>query len=67
MAEIRREPTDLSIEEVNSSNTEAPKEETAEILYQRLGNRWYAFSVIDEEVWAGVVEDDEVPEGELEV
>lgn len=33
-------------------------DETAEILYQRIGNRWYAFSVINDDVFVGSVEDE---------
>ena len=27
----------------------------ADVLYQKMGGRWYAFSVVEEEVYAGVV------------
>ena len=31
-----------------------------EVLYQRLGSRWYAFSLIDDEVFVGSISEDEV-------
>jgi hypothetical protein len=34
--------------------------ETAEVLYQKLGNRWYAFSVIDDEVFMGSISQEEI-------
>jgi hypothetical protein len=33
---------------------------TAEVLYQRLGDRWFAFSVIDDEVFVGSVTHEEI-------
>ena len=35
-------------------------EETAEVLYQKLGSRWYAFSLIDDELFVGSISDEEV-------
>lgn len=32
--------------EINQSN-----DQTVEVLYQKMGNRWFAFSLIDEEVF----------------
>jgi hypothetical protein len=34
--------------------------DTAEVLYQKLGTRWYAFSVIDDEVFMGSISQDEI-------
>lgn len=31
-----------------------------EVLYQKMGNRWYAFSMIDEEVFFGSISDEEI-------
>lgn len=36
------------------------KGKTVEILYQKLGGRWFAFSLIDEEVFVGSVTQEEV-------
>lgn len=39
-----------------SSNNEA----SVEVLYQRLGNKWFAFSLIDDEVFVGSVPDEAI-------
>ncbi len=44
----------------NSKTNPANTEEIAEVLYQRLGNRWYAFSVIEDELFVGSISDEEV-------
>ncbi|NBU20235.1 hypothetical protein EBS43_02290 [bacterium] len=31
------------------------QEQTVEVLYQRMGDRWYAFSLIDDEVFVGSI------------
>lgn len=31
---------------------------TAEVLYQRIGGKWYAFSVVNEEVYMSPISDD---------
>lgn len=31
------------------------KDATVEVLYQNLGGRWYAFSIIDDEVFMGSI------------
>jgi hypothetical protein len=31
------------------------EEQTVEVLYQRMGDRWYAFSLIDDEVFVGSI------------
>ena len=39
---------------------EKPKTKTeVEVLYQRLGGKWYAFSVVNDEVFFGTVEGEE--------
>jgi hypothetical protein len=39
-------------------NTEnkTPVEREVDVLYQRMGDKWYAFSIIDDEVFMGPVE-----------
>lgn len=36
------------------------KAPTAEVLYQRMGNRWFAFSLIGDDVYVGSIPQDEV-------
>jgi hypothetical protein len=38
-------------------NTTAP---TVEVLYQKLGNRWYAFSLVNEDVFVGSLSQEEI-------
>ena len=33
---------------------------TVEVLYQKMGDRWYAFSLVDEEVFVGSVSEAEI-------
>ena len=41
------------VHEIHSEEEE--KRKKIEVLYQQLGNRWYAFSVINDEVYMGCV------------
>lgn len=41
----------------NTEEKKINKTDEAEILYQKLGDRWYAFSVIDDEVYIGSIPD----------
>jgi hypothetical protein len=36
------------------------QEQTVEVLYQKLGDRWYAFSLINDEVFVGSISQSEV-------
>lgn len=38
---------------------------TAEVLYQRIGGKWYAFSVVGEEVYMSPISDDVLAEAHL--
>lgn len=38
---------------------------TAEVLYQRIGGKWYAFSVVGEEVYMSPISDDVLTEAQL--
>ena len=38
---------------------------TAEVLYQRIGGKWYAFSVVGEEVYMSPISDDVLTETQL--
>jgi hypothetical protein len=37
-----------------------PEQETVEVLYQKLGDRWYAFSLIDDEVFVGSINQEDI-------
>ena len=55
---------------LNNENTDAQREQniarhatvetTSEVLYQKMGNRWFAFSLIDDEIYVGSITQDEV-------
>jgi len=42
-------------ETTTPANTEKNTDSTVEVLYQKLGDKWYAFSIIDDEVFFGSV------------
>ncbi len=37
--------------------------QTIEVLYQKMGNRWFAFSVVDDEVFVGSLTQEEILQG----
>jgi hypothetical protein len=39
-----------------NSNQKPKKDREVEVLYQKLGGKWFAFSLIDDEVFFGKVE-----------
>lgn len=41
-------------------------EQTVEVLYQKMGDRWFAFSLIDDEVFVGSLTEEEVMEKKSE-
>jgi len=41
-------------------NTQSAGGETVEVLYQKMGDRWFAFSLIDDEVFVGSITQDEI-------
>ena len=44
-----------------SINQKSPKEkDTVEVLYQKLGDRWFAFSMIDDEVFVGSIKQSDI-------
>ncbi|MGE0616473.1 MAG: hypothetical protein AB7P04_12615 [Bacteriovoracia bacterium] len=47
------------IREKMAKNQEAAEKE-ADVLYQRMGDRWYAFSIVDDEVFMGEVPEDAI-------
>lgn len=49
--------------EKNSSPSNSPAtatDGTVEVLYQKLGNKWFAFSLVDGEVFVGSITQDEI-------
>lgn len=44
----------------NHNENHAKSSETVEVLYQKLGDRWYAFSLIDQEVFVGSISQEEI-------
>ncbi len=52
----------------NSKKIEISKsnDQTVEVLYQKMGNRWFAFSLIDEEVFVGSISQEELDGAALE-
>lgn len=47
-----------------SKKPKTEKDQEADVLYQRLNGRWYAFSVIDDEVFMGAIEPETFEESE---
>lgn len=45
---------------IDQKTTVGNRTATAEVLYQKLGNRWYAFSLINDEVFVGSISQDEI-------
>ena len=41
-------------------NESTSPENTIEILYQKMGDRWFAFSLIDDEVFVGSISESEI-------
>jgi hypothetical protein len=37
------------------TQTDSTQEKEVDVLYQRLGDRWFAFSVVDDEVYMGAI------------
>ena len=50
----------------NTKNIGRNAELSTEVLYQKMGNRWFAFSMVDGEVFVGSIsQDDLMREGDL--
>ncbi len=47
----------IQIQNINNSEETV---KTVDVLYQKMGDRWYAFSLVDEEVFVGSVTQDEI-------
>lgn len=44
----------------NHQSQHGKENEMVEVLYQKLGDRWFAFSLIDEEVFVGSISPEEL-------
>ncbi len=42
------------------ANPNSKSNETVEVLYQKMGDRWFAFSLIDDEVFVGSISQEEI-------
>ena len=47
---------------VNPKSKAQNQECDVDVLYQKLGDTWYAFSIIDEEVFMSPISDDKIEE-----
>lgn len=47
----------ISIQNINNNQDQAA---LVDVLYQKMGDRWYAFSMVGEEVFVGSVSEDEI-------
>jgi hypothetical protein len=47
----------IQIQNINTSDENA---QTVDVLYQKMGDRWYAFSLVGEEVFVGSLSEDEI-------
>lgn len=52
------------MENLNTRNTPGATQDdnTVEVLYQKMGDRWFAFSLVGEEVFVGSITQDEINE-----
>lgn len=47
----------IQIQNINNSDETV---KTVDVLYQKMGDRWYAFSLVDQDVFVGSVSQDEI-------
>lgn len=47
-------------EAMKIQNTKFQSNDTVEVLYQKMGDRWFAFSLVGEDVFVGSVSQDEI-------
>lgn len=46
--------------QIQNFNSSEEKAQTVDVLYQKMGNRWYAFSLVGEEVFMGSLSENEI-------
>ncbi len=44
----------------SNHKTQITQDGTVEVLYQKMGDRWFAFSLIDDEVFVGSISQEEI-------
>lgn len=44
----------------NQKKANKPQKQSTEVLYQKMGDRWFAFSVVDDDVFYGAITQDEI-------
>jgi hypothetical protein len=52
--------TNTNTIQIQNINNDADKIQTVDVLYQKMGDRWYAFSLVGDEVFMGSVSQDEI-------
>lgn len=45
-----------------ANNNSKNNEQNVEVLYQKMGNRWFAFSIVEGEVFMGSISQEEIDE-----
>lgn len=46
--------------EIDTTSNKTPIEQDVDVLYQKLGDRWFAFSIINDEVFMSPVSEDQI-------
>jgi hypothetical protein len=52
----------MELSMANSNRKNSANEQEVEVLYQKLGENWFAFSMIDDEFFMSPVSDDKISE-----
>ena len=47
------------------AQTKVATDGTVEVLYQKMGDRWFAFSIVDDEVFVGSVTPESIQDAEI--
>lgn len=50
----------------NNQNKNPATEMDVEVLYQKLGDRWFAFSIVNDEVFMSPVSDDQIAQAKAD-
>jgi hypothetical protein len=48
----------------SETTTRTTADGTVEVLYQKMGDRWFAFSLVDDEVFVGSITQNEIDQAE---
>jgi hypothetical protein len=48
----------------SQTKTQLNADGTVEVLYQKMGDRWFAFSLIDDEVFVGSITQEEIEQAD---